>query len=283
MRIVSHQGRAAFLRDDQIHWVDEVTQGELRGDASALLAAGHWEDLLKHHGRGELGSGNPLPASGLDAPLPLPGTVFGIGVNYAAHAKTANIKAGTFPTVFVKFPASVVGPTSDVVIPPGSKQVDWEAELAFAISRTGRNIPREQALRHVAGVMVAQDITERDVQFNAGGGQFGLGKGFDTFCPLGPAVVTLDELPALEDLRIRATLNGQIVQDGSVGDMILDVPALVAALSAVTTLRCGDIVLTGTPAGTGFTREPARFLAAGDRLVTEIPGVGILDNQVTSA
>jgi 2-keto-4-pentenoate hydratase/2-oxohepta-3-ene-1,7-dioic acid hydratase in catechol pathway len=283
MRLICHQDRAAFVLGDRLHPVDTASDGRLTGSPSALLAAGAWDELVALHGRGDLGPGEPLPQTGLQAPLPRPGTIFGIGVNYAAHAKTANIKAGAFPTVFVKFPSSVVGPTDDVVLPPGRDQVDWEAELAFVVGTPGRDIAEADALRHVAGVTVAQDITERDVQFHAGGGQFGLGKGYDTFCPLGPALVTLDELPPLQDLRITATLNGETVQDGSIGDMTLSVPALVAALSRVTTLRAGDVVLTGTPAGTGFTREPARFLAAGDVLQTEIPGVGRLTNRVVAA
>jgi 2,4-diketo-3-deoxy-L-fuconate hydrolase len=282
MKLISHEGRAAFAEGEQVHWVDEVSEGRLAGDPSALLAGGHWEDLVALHTRGDLGAGAPWPDAPLQAPTPRPGTIFGIGANYAEHAKTAGIKAGTFPTVFIKLPSSVVGPTDDIVIPAGREQIDWESELAFVIGRAGRAIAREDALGHVAGVMVSQDITERDVQFNAGGGQFTLGKGYDTFCPLGPALVTLDELPPLGQLRIKATLNDEVVQDGSVGDMTYDVAALIAALSQITTLRPGDVVLTGTPAGTGFTREPARFLAPGDRLVTEIGGIGSLANTVVA-
>jgi 2-keto-4-pentenoate hydratase/2-oxohepta-3-ene-1,7-dioic acid hydratase in catechol pathway len=280
VRLISHKGRAAFADGERVHWVDEASEGRLTGDPSALLAAGRWDELVALHARGDLGAGAPWPAGALQAPTPRPGTIFGIGANYAEHAKTAGIKAGSFPTVFIKLPASVVGPTDDVAIPAGREQIDWEAELAFVIGRPGRRIAREDALDHVAGIMVCQDITERDVQFHAGGGQFTLGKGYDTFCPLGPALVTLDELPPLGELRIKATINDEVVQDGSVGDMTLDVPALIEVLSRVTTLRPGDVVLTGTPAGTGFTREPARFLAAGDRLVTEIPGVGTLSNAI---
>jgi 2-keto-4-pentenoate hydratase/2-oxohepta-3-ene-1,7-dioic acid hydratase in catechol pathway len=280
--LICHQDRAALVRGDRLYYADEATSGRLSGDPSALLAAGRWSELVALHDVADLGDGEPLPASPLQAPTPRPGTIFGIGVNYAAHAKTANISAGTFPTVFIKLPSAVIGPTDDVVIPAGGLQVDWESELAFVISRPGRNIAAADALGHVAGVMVAQDITERDVQFNAGGGQFTLGKGYDTFCPLGPALVTLDELPPLSELRIKATLNGELVQDGSVGDMIYDVGAIIAILSTVTTLRAGDVVLTGTPAGTGFTREPARFLADGDRLVTEIAEVGTLVNSIAA-
>jgi 2-keto-4-pentenoate hydratase/2-oxohepta-3-ene-1,7-dioic acid hydratase in catechol pathway len=282
VRLISHEGRAAFAEGDALHWVDEVSEGELTGDPSALLAAGRWDALVALHARGDLGTAVPRPAAPPQAPTPRPGTIFGIGANYAEHAKTAGIKAGSFPTVFIKLPSSVVGPAGDVVIPAGREQIDWESELAFVIGRAGRRIARADALDHVAGVMVSQDITERDVQFNAGGGQFTLGKGYDSFCPLGPALVTLDALPPLGELRIRGTLNGEVVQDGSVGDMTYDVPTLIEALSQVTTLRPGDVVLTGTPAGTGFTREPPRFLAPGDRLVTEIPGVGVLDNAIVA-
>lgn len=279
MRVICFEGRAAFAVGDRMHDVARASGGRLSGDPSALLAAGRWDELVALHAAGDLGPGEPLPpAAALSAPTPRPGTIFGIGVNYAAHAATANIEAGSLPTTFVKLPSSVTGPEAEVVIPEGRDQVDWEAELAFVVGRDGRHVARADALGHVAGVMVAQDITERDVQFNAGGRQFSLGKGYDTFCPLGPALVTLDELPPLPELRLRATLNGEVVQDGSAGDMIHDVPAIIAALSSITTLRAGDVVLTGTPAGTGFTREPPRFLRPGDELVTEIPGVGTLRN-----
>jgi 2-keto-4-pentenoate hydratase/2-oxohepta-3-ene-1,7-dioic acid hydratase in catechol pathway len=283
MKLICHEGRAAFAQGDRMHRIDELSDGRLPGDPSALLGAGRWDEVVALHARGDLGEGEALPPeAALDAPTPRPGTIFGIGVNYAAHAATANIEAGTLPTVFIKLPASVIGPQNDVLVPTGREQIDWEAELAFVVGRDGRRITRDAALDHVAGVMVAQDITERDVQFNAGGRQFTLGKGYDTFCPLGPMLVTLDELPPLTELRVRATLNDEQVQDGSIGDMIFDVPAIIEALSQVTTLRAGDVVLTGTPAGTGFTREPPRFLKVGDVLVTEIPGVGTLRNALVA-
>jgi 2-keto-4-pentenoate hydratase/2-oxohepta-3-ene-1,7-dioic acid hydratase in catechol pathway len=158
--------------------------------------------------------------------------------------------------------------------------VDYECELAVVIGRTCRNVPRARALDHVLGYTCANDVSARDWQRNGGGGQWSRGKTFATFCPLGPALVTTDELPDPGRLAIRTEVNGQVMQDWNTSDMIFDVPTLVEFLSASMHLRPGTVILTGTPHGVGFARTPPVFLAAGDSVTIEIEGIGRLTNPV---
>ncbi|MBS2531234.1 fumarylacetoacetate hydrolase family protein [Catenulispora sp. NF23] len=213
-------------------------------------------------------------------PIRRPGTIFGWGLNFGDHTTQSGLAQDELPTLFVKFPSAVTGPYDPIVIPQGCDQVDWEAELAIVIGKPGRHITRGDAMSHVAGLMCAQDVSERHVQLNAGT-QFCLGKGFDTFCPWGPALVTLDELPDLASLEISCRLNGELVQRASVGEMLCDVAELITRLSRFTTLRAGDVILGGSPGGVGLFQTPPRFLANGDVLETAIMGIGSLLNHVT--
>jgi 2,4-diketo-3-deoxy-L-fuconate hydrolase len=203
--------------------------------------------------------------------------VYAIGLNYRTHAEEARMAVTPIPPVFTKFPSSIVGCHDDIVLPTGEGTTDWEAELAFVVGAGGRWVPAERALDALRGFTIAQDVSERFVQ-KAAGSQFSLGKSFDTFCPLGPAVVTLDEVHDPLDLRIRCRVNGELVQDETTADMILDVPRLVELLSSVMTLAAGDLCLTGTPAGVGFARRPPRYLGPGDVVETEIEGLGAMRN-----
>jgi 2-keto-4-pentenoate hydratase/2-oxohepta-3-ene-1,7-dioic acid hydratase in catechol pathway len=164
------------------------------------------------------------------------------------------------------------------VLPAGEGTTDWEAELAIVVGRGGHNIRSMDALDALRGFMVAQDVSERFVQMNAGG-QFSLGKSFDTFCPLGPAIVTVDELDDPSDLRITCRVNGELMQDETTADMIIDVPHVIELLSSVVTLRAGDVCLTGTPSGVGFSRRPQVYLRDGDVVETEIAGLGVMRNR----
>ena len=168
-----------------------------------------------------------------------------------------------------------------MVGPAGEDTVDYEAELAFVIGKAGRHIAESDALDHVAGYMAAQDISCRRVQ-RAAGNQFSMGKSYDSFCPLGPAIVSLDELPDPLDLAISCRVSGELLQDARTSDLIRNVPELIAFLSSVLTLQPGDVCLTGTPAGVGVARTPQRFLRDGDVIETEIEGVGRLRNRCVS-
>ncbi len=212
----------------------------------------------------------------LGPPVPRPQKVFGVGLNYAAHAAEGGRDLPESPLVFTKFPSCLVGPTADVEI--RSDGCDYEAELVVVIGRGGRDIAPEDAWDHVVGVTIGQDISDRPAQFAAKPPHFDLGKSYDTFGPIGPVVVSIDELADRNALRIACSINGEIRQEGNTSDLIFDVPTLVSFLSGITTLVTGDIIFTGTPEGVGMAK--GQFLADGDVITTTIGGIGAMTNRV---
>lgn len=239
--------------------------------------------------------GLPLPASTgethavadvrLLAPLPRPlRNVWCVGRNYHAHAKELSASVfkdndanpESWPIVFTKVPECVVGPHDAVQLPAGvSEQIDYEAELAVVIGRGGKNIARADALQHVFGYTIVNDVTARDVQMRHQ--QWDMGKSFDTFCPMGPWIVTADELDGTLT-RVRCWVNGERRQDGSTEQMIFDIPTLIETVSRGITLYPGDVIATGTPAGVGMGLSPPRYLRTGDRVRVEIDGIGSIEN-----
>ncbi|HOJ50966.1 MAG TPA: fumarylacetoacetate hydrolase family protein [Syntrophales bacterium] len=213
-----------------------------------------------------------------------PTAIFALGFNYGKHAEETGAHLPTVPVLFMKAPTSVIGPKETILLPlAGPDRVDYEGELAVIIGKRGKNIRREEALNYVFGYTCANDVSARDWQMDKERGQKGQwvrGKSFDTFCPLGPVIVTADEIPGVPDLKIRTVLNHQIVQDSSTGDMIFDVPTIISELSRSMTLEAGTVILTGTPEGVGYTRVPPLFLRPGDEIRIEIERVGVLVNQV---
>jgi 2-keto-4-pentenoate hydratase/2-oxohepta-3-ene-1,7-dioic acid hydratase in catechol pathway len=211
-----------------------------------------------------------------------PPAVYCIGLNYRQHA--AETKAGIpeFPIVFMKPPSAVQHPGGPILLPRKlpSGEVDYEGELAVVIGRRCKNVARADALAYVLGYTCANDVSARDWQKRWGGGQWCRGKSFDTFAPLGPCLVTRDELPNPNALRIRTSIQGDVLQDCSTSDMIFDVPALIEFLSGSTTLLPGSVILTGTPHGVGAARSPPRWLRAGDVVTVDIEGIGQLANPV---
>jgi 2-keto-4-pentenoate hydratase/2-oxohepta-3-ene-1,7-dioic acid hydratase in catechol pathway len=222
----------------------------------------------------------------LQAPLPRPRrNLWCVGRNYHAHAKelSASVFKGNdadpeaWPIVFTKVPECVVGPFDPVRLPAGiSSQIDYEAELAVVIGKGGSNIDRKDALGHVFGYTVVNDVTARDVQMRHQ--QWDLGKSFDTFCPMGPWIVTADELDGTRT-RVRCWVNGELRQDGPVQNMIFDIPTLIETISRGITLYPGDVIATGTPAGVGMGMKPPRYLASGDVVRIEIDGLGVIENR----
>jgi 2-keto-4-pentenoate hydratase/2-oxohepta-3-ene-1,7-dioic acid hydratase in catechol pathway len=212
----------------------------------------------------------------------LPPNILGVGLNYRSHAAALDRPPPERPMVFMKCTTAVQNPGDFIDIPQAlpSTEVDFEGELAVVIGRPCRNVSRARALDFVLGYTIANDVTARDWQFKLGGGQFCQGKSFDTFCPLGPVLVTADELPDPGRLRLRTLVNGEVRQDTSTADLIFDVPALVAFLSASKLLRPGTVILTGTPCGVGFAAKPPVYLQPGDRVEIEIEGIGSLVNPV---
>ncbi|HEX6715048.1 MAG TPA: fumarylacetoacetate hydrolase family protein [Thermoleophilaceae bacterium] len=211
-------------------------------------------------------------------PVPDPDKILCIGLNYREHAEETGMPAPPVPIVFAKFRNSLVGANDAIVLPQASKAVDYEAELAVVIGRRCRGVEAADALEYVAGAMAFNDVSARDLQMQTG--QWTMGKAIDTFAPCGPALVLMDEIDDLQDLRVEARVNGETVQSGTTASMIFTVAEIVAFISSVMTLEPGDIIATGTPAGVGFTRTPPLLITPDDLVEVEIEGVGLLANPV---
>jgi 2,4-diketo-3-deoxy-L-fuconate hydrolase len=215
----------------------------------------------------------------ITSPVPRPGKVICIGLNYRDHAEESGMPIPASPIIFSKFPTCVIGTGCPIVIPSGSGQTDYEAELAFVIGRRASNVRREDAMKYVLGYTNFNDISARDFQF--ADGQWQRGKSCDTFAPMGEFIATTDEIPDPQNLSIKLHLNGETLQDSSTDQMIFGVAELVEFLSRFITLEPGDVVATGTPPGVGFARKPPVFLKDGDVVEVEIEGLGVLSNPVT--
>jgi 2-keto-4-pentenoate hydratase/2-oxohepta-3-ene-1,7-dioic acid hydratase in catechol pathway len=225
----------------------------------------------------------PVDVIKLLAPIE-PAAILGIGLNYRFHAEETRSAIPEHPILFMKLPTAIQHPEQPILLPTHLKsdKVDYECELAVVIGKAAKNVSRDDALSHVFGYTCANDVSARDWQKSAGGGQWCRGKTFDTFCPLGPALVTADEIPDPNDLAIKTILNGQTMQDWNTSDMIFDVPALIEFLSGSTTLMPGTVILTGTPHGVGMARNPRVWLQDGDTVTIEIEKIGRLTNPVRS-
>jgi 2-keto-4-pentenoate hydratase/2-oxohepta-3-ene-1,7-dioic acid hydratase in catechol pathway len=220
-----------------------------------------------------------LPApSVLRPPVPAPQKCLCIGLNYRDHAIETNAPIPTEPVVFNKFPTALIGHGDSICLPKISKQVDFEAELVVVIGKAGRWIPVEQAMEHVFGYTCGHDVSARDWQKGRPGGQWLLGKTFDTFGPIGPCLVTSREVTDPGQLRIRMVINDVVAQDSSTDQLIFDIPTLIAHLSQIMTLTAGDLLFTGTPPGVGMARTPPVFLQHGDTCSVEIEHIGTLTN-----
>lgn len=271
MRTANLAGRLVLVTDEGALDVADASEGRFSPDPQAAFE--RWDELRAWapDAAGEAGS---LDEALLGPPVPQPRQVFAIGMNYAGHAAEAGIDLPDFPTTFTKFPSSIAAPHATVSLP--SERVDWEVELVVAIGRRAEGVPESEGWAHVAGVTVGQDLSERRVQLRPPVPQFSLGKSFPGFGPIGPLLVTPDELSDPDDLELTCTLNGETVQQGRTSDLVFSVPALIAQLSAICPLLPGDLIFTGTPAGIGATRTPQRFLAPGDELVSSVAGVGAM-------
>lgn len=203
-----------------------------------------------------------------------------IGLNYRAHAEEGGVPVPEQPVLFPKWTSCLSGPNDPIVIPHDKCQLDWEAELGVVIGRTARNVSEAEALEYVAGYCVANDVSDRYYQFNGGAGQWGKGKGFDTFGPVGPWLVTRDEVPDPQALEIWLTVNGEEMQRSNTADMIFSCAHLVSHCSQFMTLEPGDLVITGTPSGVGLGRKPPRYLKPGDVVTLGITGLGVQSQQV---
>jgi 2-keto-4-pentenoate hydratase/2-oxohepta-3-ene-1,7-dioic acid hydratase in catechol pathway len=222
-----------------------------------------------------------LPIDKLLAPI-VPTDILCIGLNYREHAAESGSSIPEHPMLFIKSSNTLNHPFDPIHIPRLSSQIDYEAELCVVIGKDAKDVSKENALHHVLGYTCANDVSARDWQREKrlGGGQFARGKSFDGFCPIGPALVTADEIPNPNDLRLKTILNGKVMQDHTTGDMIFDVATLIHSLSSTMTLPAGAILLTGTPQGVGFARTPPVWMKDGDTVVVEIEKIGRLENPV---
>ncbi|MET8350789.1 fumarylacetoacetate hydrolase family protein [Micromonospora sp. NPDC005206] len=242
-------------------------------DVGALLADPEW--------RVRAAAGEPtyeLAGAELAPVVPAPGKILCVGLNYRSHVLEMGRELPTHPTLFAKYPEALVGGTDPIVLPPESDAVDWEAELAVVIGATVRRADEREAEAAIAGFAVLNDVTMRDWQYRSV--QWLQGKTFEASTPFGPVLVTPDELPGgvRPRLRLTGSVDGEVVQQASTDDLVFDPVALVRYISRILTLRPGDVIATGTPGGVGHARKPARYLRPGARLVTEISGIGRLDN-----
>lgn len=254
--------------------------GAIPPSLDAIVAAGP-SMMARIAGALAKGGGTAVDRSSVKllAPFTNPGKIICVGLNYDEHAKETNLDPTAFPTLFPRFTSTLLGPNDPILVPKVSDRVDYEVELVAIVGKRGHYIHREDALSHIAGYTIANDVSIRDYQMITS--QFTPGKNFDATCPLGPDYVTADELPAgAVGLRLMTRLNGEVLQNDTTDNMLFDVETLIVKLSEIMTLEPGDVILTGTPSGVGFTRKPPVFMKDGDICECEIEGIGILSNPV---
>ena len=277
------------LKDSRAIAVQDVGSDHQFATLSSLGFAGSLQDLLPDHAalaalERELPSAawQPLELAQLAVPITAPPKIICVGLNYRRHALEAGMAVPTQPVVFTRFLTTLVNPFDAVQHDSSlTQQLDYEVELAVVIGRGGKRIAREDALGHVFGYTVCNDISARDLQLGPDtGGQWTRGKNVDATCPLGPWIVTRDEIPDPQRLRLRCEVNGTVLQDSSTADMIFSVQEIVHRLSHWFTLQSGDVIITGTPEGVGFTRQPPIFLCPGDQTSAWVEGIGAISNQI---
>lgn len=256
---------------------DHIRYGHSYKDGIALLMEGQLLGELKD-------TGKPVGVKKILAPLE-PSAILCIGLNYHQHAKETGFKLPRYPALFFKNPAALNHPEDPIVLPASCSdppQVDYEAELAVVIAKTAKNVSTTEALSYVKGYTLANDISARRWQKHAGAGQFARGKSFDTFCPLGPVLVTPEDISDPQRLQLECILNGEVMQNTNTADMIFSVAEIIAYLSTDMTLLAGSVILTGTPSGVGYTRNPPVFLKSGDVVEVSSEVIGTLNSPVIS-
>jgi 2-keto-4-pentenoate hydratase/2-oxohepta-3-ene-1,7-dioic acid hydratase in catechol pathway len=271
MRIANQAGRLKILTDGLGVDVEEASSGRYGADPQAIFA--RWDEFRVWASTVDTASGAPIVESELHAPVPRPGQIFAVGVNYADHVEESGLEVPDAPFVFTKFPASIAGPYDTIEHPGGS--VDFEVELVAVIGREVRNVPVAKGWEAIAGLTLGQDLSERDLQLSGPPPQqFNLGKSFAGFTPIGPVLVTPDEFDDPDDVEVSTILSGERMQMSRTRHLIFPIPVLVSYLSSILPLRPGDLIFTGTPSGIGFTRDPKRLIGTDDELVSRAEGIG---------
>ncbi len=273
MKLATQNDRAVLVLDDEVVDIATASNGRFGPDVMGLYD--DWDAFVEFTGGSNAATGALDPAA-LGNPAPRPRQVFAIGLNYRSHAEESGMAVPAVPATFTKFPASLSGPFDDIEI--AGPAIDWEVELVAVIGRRADRVAEADGWSHIAGLTVGQDISDRQLQF-AAGAQFSLGKSRRGYGPMGPWLVTTDELADPGDLALGCSVDGVVVQDARTGDLIYDIPRLVAELSGVLPLLPGDVIFTGTPAGVGAGRKPPQFLQPGQVLETWIEGIGTIRNR----
>jgi 2-keto-4-pentenoate hydratase/2-oxohepta-3-ene-1,7-dioic acid hydratase in catechol pathway len=283
MRLVTFAGvgsaaRPGLLHEDSV--IDLTSVGNYR-DTLAVIANGL--DAAADMAEVAEASGQRVPLSDIKllAPIARPPRIFCIGLNYRDHAVESKMELPRVPTVFFKLVSAIVGPDAAIELPRLTQQADYEAELAVVIGLGGKNIAAADWSKHVFGYTILNDVSARDIQLSTS--QWSLGKSFDTFAPLGPAIVSAPEIADPHRLDIRLAVNGEVLQSSNTRELIFPIPELIAYISSIAPLEAGDIISTGTPAGVGLGRKPQRWLRPGDEIVIEITSLGRLRNPVRAA
>jgi 2,4-diketo-3-deoxy-L-fuconate hydrolase len=287
MRLASVAGRATIVAgpdgEGVLRGIDVARESDGRFEPGIATLYGDWQAFREWAATADPGQGAPFVPSALDNPAPEPRQVFAIGLNYLSHAAETGVDGarGLVPPTFTKYPSSLAGPFGPVTLP--SEKVDWEVELVAVIGRRAERVDAGQAWSYVAGLAVGQDYSEREIQMAGPAPQFSLAKSFPGFSPIGPWLVTPDELADPDDLELVCEINGEQVQKGRTSAMVWPVADLIATLSTVCPLLPGDVIFTGTPAGAGAARSPQRFLAPGDTVVSRIDGIGEIRQECVAA
>jgi 2,4-didehydro-3-deoxy-L-rhamnonate hydrolase len=273
MKIANAHGRAVLVLGDEV--ADVATASEGRFGPHPMRLFEEWASFVEFARTVDRGTG-PLDVQALRNPVPDPRQVFAIGINYRSHAQETGASLPELPATFTKYPSSLGGPYDDVALV--GERTDWEVELVAVIGTRADHVAERDGWGHVAGLSVGQDLSDRHLQF-AAGAQFSLGKSRRGYGPIGPWVVTLDEIPDPDDLGLGCSVDGETVQDARTSDLVFSVPRLVAELSSVLSLLPGDVIFTGTPSGVGIARTPPRFLAPGNVVESWIEHVGTIRNR----
>lgn len=277
-RLANLDGRSVLVAVD--HWYDLASLADAPALADPMMAISRFDEL--HAANERLAGADPgglIEEVTLGPCVPRPQKVFAIGLNYRSHAAESNLEFPSAPVVFTKFPSCLAGPTAQIEL--GGDTVDWEVELVAVIGRGGRHIAEDRAWEHVAGLCLGQDVSDRTVQLTGNPAQFSMGKSFDTYGPIGPAVVSVDAFDDPDDIGLWCDVSRERMQDARTSDLIFAVPELIAYLSSICTLEPGDVVFTGTPAGVGGPR--GRFLRDGDVVESGAEVIGELRNRCVTA
>jgi 2-keto-4-pentenoate hydratase/2-oxohepta-3-ene-1,7-dioic acid hydratase in catechol pathway len=278
MKLVSFSEKDGRVRPGiLLHDIGIVLDIESEGyaDVLAAIAAG-----VATYEKGDSYWGYPLSKIKVHAPLANPPRIFCIGLNYRDHAKESGMEIPKFPVVFFKLVPSIIGPGEAIVLPTITQEPDYEAEFAFVIGKGGFQIPAGEAMEHVYGYTIVNDVSARDIQFSTS--QWSLSKSLPTFCPMGPYIVTADEIADPHALDIQLSIDGEVLQHSNTSELIFKIPELIEYISSITPLLPGDVVSTGTPFGVGLGRNPKRWLKPGETVTIAIEGLGQLMNPVVS-